>query len=72
MAVVLLMVSVAMGFLARAVPEMNVFIIGFGLRGLVGLWVLVLTIPLMARVFQVLFEKAARESGEILRALAGS
>ncbi len=68
--VTLLLVTVAMALLARAVPEMNVFIIGFGIRLLVGLWVLVLSVPVMARVFQVLFEKAAQESARVLRALA--
>ncbi len=68
--VTLLLVTVAMALLARAVPEMNVFIIGFGIRLLVGLWVLVLSVPVMARVFQVLFEKAALESARALRALA--
>ncbi len=69
---VLFLVTIAMGFLARAVPEMNVFIIGFGLRVLVGMWVLVLTVPLMAAAFTALFERAARESASALRALAGS
>ncbi len=70
--VTLLLVTIAMGFLARAVPEMNVFIIGFGLRILVGMWVIVLSVPVLAEVFRSLFEKAAREGEATLRALAGS
>jgi len=69
--VTLLLVTVAMGFLARAVPEMNVFIFGFGLRVLVGLWVIFLLVPLMAEMFRVLFERATREGEAMLRALAG-
>lgn len=68
----LLLVTIAMGFLARAVPEMNVFIIGFGLRIFVGMWVIILSLPFLATAFQSLFEKAARESAVALRALAGS
>lgn len=67
----LLLVTIAMGFLARAVPEMNVFILGFGLRIVVGLWVIILILPVLAEAFQALFEKAAREGEATLRALAG-
>ena len=69
--VTLLLVTIAMGLLSRAVPEMNVFIIGFALRILVGLWVLVVAVPLLAEAFRVLFERAARQSEAALRALAG-
>jgi flagellar biosynthesis protein FliR len=51
---------------------MNVFIIGFGLRIFVGMWVIILSLPFLATAFQSLFEKAARESAVALRALAGS
>jgi flagellar biosynthetic protein FliR len=70
--VTLLLVTIAMGFLARAVPEMNVFIFGFGLRIVVGMWVIVLALPVLAEAFQTLFEKAAREGQATLRALAGA
>lgn len=69
--VTLLLVTIAMGFLARAVPEMNVFIFGFGLRIVVGMWVIVLGLPILAEVFQALFERAAREGQATLQALAG-
>ncbi len=72
LAVTLLLVTVAMAFLARSVPEINVFIIGFGIRVLVGMWVLCLSVPLLARAFQVLFERAALESAKALKAIAGS
>jgi flagellar biosynthesis protein FliR len=69
--VTLLLVTIAMGFLARAVPEMNVFIFGFGLRIVVGMWVIILSLPVLAEVFRALFEKAAREGQATLQALAG-
>jgi flagellar biosynthetic protein FliR len=71
-AVTLLLVTMAMGMLARAVPEMNVFIFGFGLRVLVGLWVLVLSMPILLRAYQLLFEAAGRESMAGVQALSGS
>jgi flagellar biosynthetic protein FliR len=68
----LLLVTIAMGLLARAVPEMNVFIIGFGLRVLVGLWVLLISVPVLAEVFRALFERAVRDAAAAVRALAGA
>ena len=47
-------VTVAMGILARTVPQMNVFIVGFPVQLAVGLFVLVASLPL----FNVLLEKS--------------
>ena len=44
--VALFMVSVAMGILARTVPQMNVFIVGFPVQLAVGTLLLMLTLPL--------------------------
>jgi len=71
-AVCLLLVTVAMGLLSRAVPEMNILILGFGVRVLVGLWVLILALPVLGRAFQALFERAAAGASGAIRALAGS
>ena len=43
-----------MGVLARTVPQMNVFIVGFPVQLAVGLTVLVATLPL----FRILLERA--------------
>jgi flagellar biosynthetic protein FliR len=55
--VALLLTTVAMAFMTRAVPEMNVFILGFSLTIVVGLAVLTLSIPVFAYVFGKLTEK---------------
>jgi len=49
--VALLMTSVAMGILARTVPQMNVFIVGLPLRIGIGMLVLGMTVILFAHVF---------------------
>lgn len=54
--VALLLISVALGILARTVPQMNVFIVGFPVQLAVGLGVLLVSLPL----FQVLLGKAMR------------
>ena len=52
--VALFLISTAMGVLARTVPQMNVFIVGFPVQLAVGLSVLVATMPL----FQIIVERA--------------
>ncbi|MBI4567246.1 MAG: flagellar biosynthetic protein FliR [Planctomycetes bacterium] len=47
----ILFVTVAMGFMARAAPEMNVFILGFAVRILIGFWILWISMDAMAAVF---------------------
>jgi flagellar biosynthesis protein FliR len=50
----LLSISVALGVLARTVPQMNVFIVGFPVQLAVGMSVLVASLPL----FQIMLSKA--------------
>ena len=50
----LFLVSVAMGVLARTVPQMNVFIVGFPVQLAVGIFVLVSSLPL----FQIILVKS--------------
>ena len=52
--IALFLISTAMGVLARTVPQMNVFIVGFPVQLAVGLSVLVATLPL----FRILLERA--------------
>ncbi len=49
--VVMLISTVALGFLARAVPEMNIFIVGFSLRIMIGLLIIALTVGVFSGVF---------------------
>lgn len=56
MLISLFLISVALGILARTVPQMNVFIVGFPVQMSVGLTVLVASLPL----FQILLSKAVQ------------
>jgi len=52
--IALFLVSVAMGVLARTVPQMNVFIVGFPIQLAVGLFVMISSLPL----FRIVLEKS--------------
>ncbi len=49
--------DIAMGFIARTVPQMNVFIVGLPLKILVGLGTLFVVMPVYIWVFNMLFAK---------------
>ncbi len=54
--IALFLISTAMGVLARTVPQMNVFIVGFPVQLAVGMSVLMAALPL----FQILIERALK------------
>lgn len=55
--VAVLVTDVAMGFIARTVPQMNVFIVGLPLKILVGLITLMIIMPVYIWFFGVLFAR---------------
>ncbi len=63
----LLMISVAMGVLARTVPQMNVFLVGFPVQITVGMLVLVSSLPL----FLIVMNKSLDNLERNLFALIG-
>jgi flagellar biosynthetic protein FliR len=52
---ILLFTSVALGLLARTVPQMNIFIVGFPLKLAIGLLAVGLTLPLLSTILRNLF-----------------
>lgn len=56
---VLLLTSIALGIVARTVPQMNIFIVGLSLQIAVGFAILVLSIP----IFGVLYTQTLSEMG---------
>jgi flagellar biosynthetic protein FliR len=55
--VAILITDVAMGFIARTVPQMNVFIVGLPLKILIGLGCLLVMLPVYLWVFDLLFSR---------------
>ena len=69
--VTLFLVTIAMAFMARVVPEMNIFILGFSLRIMVGLLFLTLAVGVFANTFvrqSQKHEDQVRELMEVMRA----
>ncbi len=47
--------DIAMGFIARTVPQMNVFVVGMPVKIILGLLLLLIMVPIFLWVFNVLF-----------------
>jgi flagellar biosynthetic protein FliR len=68
--VALLITDVALGFMARVAPQMNVFIVGFPLKIGFGLVVIMLAISYFPYIFATLFEHSQSDLVEIIRLLS--
>jgi flagellar biosynthetic protein FliR len=66
---VLLFTNVALGVVARTVPQINIFIVSFPLQISVGLLFIGLTAPVFAQLVQRLFFGMAEKIGLLLRIL---
>ncbi|WP_028595564.1 flagellar biosynthetic protein FliR [Paenibacillus assamensis] len=62
--------DVALGFLAKTAPQFNIFVIGIPLKIILGLVVLLLTMPSMVYVMEHLFSKMFQALDELLRLFA--
>ncbi len=68
----LLLISVAMGIIARAVPQMNIFIVGLPINIFVGLFVMGASIMLLAYFLRGHFDQSFRDLYAILRMAGGT
>lgn len=68
-AVALFIVNVALSFMARVAPQMNVFVVGLPMQIGVGLIVLSISIPLLATVGPAVFADMARQMDAVMRGL---
>lgn len=64
---VLLIADLALSLVARTVPQLNVFILGFPLKVGLGLLVLITILPLLATVFSNLFSQMEHDLALIIR-----
>ncbi len=67
--VLLLMVNAAMGVLAKLIPQLNVFIVGFPLNVAAGLFVLAASQPFTVRLLETSFGEVQSSLAGVVRAL---
>lgn len=65
--IAVLTADIAMGFIARTVPQMNVFVVGMPLKILLGIIALLIMLPVYLWVFQVLFEQLFSSLDNVMR-----
>ena len=71
-AVTLVVVNIALAFMARVAPQMNVFVVGFPLQIAVGLIMLIVSLPLMGFVLPQVFAEQPAQLDAVFRGLAAS
>lgn len=67
---VLLFTNVALGLIARMVPQMNVFIVGFPLNLAVGLFGMGLSLPVLSSLLKNLFQNMGEDITVLLRLMS--
>ena len=68
----LFLVDVALGILAKTVPQLNIFAVGLPLKIFVGFIMLFLSMPIFFYVVQILFEKILISMSQLIRLLGGA
>ena len=67
----LFITNIALAFMARVAPQMNVFVIGLPVQVGVGLLMMAISLPLMATVGPELFQTVAQQMDAVMRGLRG-
>ena len=67
----LLLIDIALGILAKTVPQLNVFVVGLPIKIFVGFILLFLTLPIYFYILQVLFGKIMSSMSQLIRLLGG-
>ena len=70
--IVLSLVTLALGFMARIMPEMNIFMVGFPLKIFIGYYSLIAAIGYFPLVFQEAFTEYLNMANRVLIHLGGS
>ncbi|MFD1862081.1 flagellar biosynthetic protein FliR [Planococcus chinensis] len=68
----LFLVDVALGILAKTVPQLNIFAVGFPLKIFTGFVLLMFSMPIFFYILQSLFEKIMVSMGDLTRLLGGA
>ncbi len=68
----LFLVDIALGILAKTVPQLNIFAVGLPLKIFVGFIMLFLTMPVFFYILQILFEKLLVSMAQLISLLGGT
>ena len=63
--------EVALGFITRAVPQVNVFVVGIPIKVLLGFLMLLLVLPVYVSFTDVIFDRMFESIGKMMLELAG-
>jgi flagellar biosynthetic protein FliR len=67
--ITLFLVNIGLALMARVAPQLNVFAVGFPLQILIGLTMLIISLPLLEVVLPQVFQETPRELDAVLRAM---
>ncbi|MGI2328536.1 flagellar biosynthetic protein FliR [Planococcus sp. YIM B11945] len=68
----LFLVDVALGILAKTVPQLNIFAVGFPVKIIVGFILLLVSMPIFFYILQSLFEKIITSMAQLISLLGGA
>lgn len=68
----LFLVDIALGILAKTVPQLNIFAVGLPLKIFVGFIMLFLSMPVFFYILQILFEKLLVSMAQLISLLGGT
>ena len=68
----LFLIDVALGILAKTVPQLNIFAVGLPLKIFVGFIMLFLSMPIFFYILQILFEKIVTSMSQLIQLMGGT
>lgn len=68
----LFLVDVALGILAKTVPQLNIFVVGLPIKIMLGFILLLITMPVFFYLLTTLFEKLFTSMSQLINLLGGS
>jgi flagellar biosynthesis protein FliR len=67
--IALFLTNIGLALMARVAPQLNVFAVGFPLQIMIGLTMIIISLPLLEVVLPQVFEQTPRELDSVLRAM---
>lgn len=65
----ILIIDIALGLLVKAVPQMNIFVVGMPLKLFIGLIILYLIMPIFSYVYDILFDEAYNSILHVIKSI---